>query len=172
MPKSKCALPLLFLCAAWMAAQSAPAAKDVSIITVHEGETVTVPENPRPQPRARAGFWSFRAPDDPVLRTNREAFHDKTWAVTQSVWLAAIVFDAEATHQGLAHHNCVEGDIVGSPHPGRGELYLNSLPEYAAGTAFNYMAMRLVGKPLIFEWASWGVISHVRGGSAWIRNCW
>jgi hypothetical protein len=164
---------LLFLCAAWLSAQSAPgAANNISMITVHEGETVTLPENPQPQPHRRAGFWTFRAPDDPILRTNREFFHDRTWEVTQSVWLAAIVFDAEATHQGLAHHNCVEGNIVGDPHPSRKELYLNSLPEYAAGTAFNYVAMRLVGKPLIFEFPGGGIVSHVRGGSAWIRNCW
>jgi hypothetical protein len=130
-----------------------------------------LPENPRPQPE-RAGFWTFGSPDAPApLRSNREVFHDRTWLATQSFWLGTIVYDSELTHQGLAHHNCVEGSQIG-PHPSRGALYRSDLPEYVVGTAFNYLALRFLAKPLIFEFAAYGSVEHLRGGTAWLLNCW
>jgi hypothetical protein len=146
------------------------------VIRLHAGESITLPENPEPALHPeKAGFWTFRGSDDPVLRSNREAFHDKTWGVTQSIWLGTIVYDVELTHQGLAHHNCVErnwdtGSLPG--HPSRGALYLSALPEYAAGTGLNYVMLRFFGKPLIFEFPTYAAVQHIRGGSAWLMNCW
>jgi hypothetical protein len=143
-----------------------------TLVTVHEGETITLPENPQPQPE-KATFWSFRRFDVLVpLRTNREAFHDKTWRATQSVWLGAIIYDSELTHQGLAHHNCVEGNRDLSHHPSRAAIYLSDLPAYSVGTAFNYLALRFVGKPLIFEFAGINTVQHLIGGSQWLERCW
>jgi hypothetical protein len=140
-------------------------------IIFHESERVLLPDAPEPQPVV--GFWSLRGTDDsaPPLRTNREAFHDRTWVVTQVAWLGTIVYDSELTHQGLAHHKCVEanGD---NPHPSRAALYRSDIPEYAVGTAFNWMVLRFVGKPLIFEFPAYGGIEHIRGGSEWLLDCW
>jgi hypothetical protein len=173
----KFALAVLVLC-------SALSAQNV-FIPVDKGETATLPEAPSVlcsrspavcdsryavAPPPKAGFWSFRAPDDPVLRSNHEVFHDKTLLATQAFWLGAITYDVELTHQGLAHHNCVEhGD---DPHPSRSELYVGNLPEYLVGSGFNYISMRYFGKPNIFLFATWGSVEHLRGGSAWITNCW
>jgi hypothetical protein len=109
--------------------------------------------------------------DDPSLRTNHEMFHDKTLILAESAWLGAITYDVELTHQGLAHHRCVEqnGD---SQHPSRGALYLGSLPEFAVGTAWNWLAAKYVWKPLILEFPVYSGLEHIRGGSGWLLNCW
>jgi hypothetical protein len=142
-------------------------------VVLHEGDSVTLPESTTVQaPRSEPGFWSFTDGQDRApLRTNSQAFRDKGWAVTQSVWLGAIVYDVELTHAGIAHHRCSEanGDY---PHPSRASLYLGSIPEYAVGTGFNYLMMRFVGKPMIFVVSGWGTVQHIRGGSAWLTNCW
>lgn len=128
---------------------------------------------PLPQRMEKAGFWSFRGLGDPALRTNSEVFHDKTLLGTEGFWLGSIVYDAELTHQGLAHHKCVEAsNLIDDPHPGRGELYAWAVPEFAAGTALNYLMIRFVGKPLILETAGIASTSHLRGGSRWLTNCW
>jgi hypothetical protein len=162
---------LTFLCTnAFGQSTSGPSPATGNI--VHESESSTLVDAPEPQ-GARAGFWTFGAPDAPApLRTNREAFRDKTWLAAQTVWLGAIVYDSELTHEGLAHHRCVEGNSDLGPHPSRRAIYLSDLPEYAVGTAFNWLVLRYVGKPLIFEFPSYGTVQHVRGGSAWLSNCW
>lgn len=159
------------------------------ITTLHEGESITLPESPSalcasspevcdprfnqgPDTSDKAGFFSVRGPDDRPLRTNREVFHDKTWAVTQAVWLGAITYDVEITHQGIAHHKCVEGNLDLKERPTRASLYLDNLAEYAAGTGFNYIALRFIAKPVSFLFPTWSSIEHIRGGSQWLMNCW
>lgn len=133
----------------------------------------SLPHAPQPQQSGKTGFWSFRGLNDPVLRTNRQVLHDKTLLATESFWLGSIVYDAELTHQGLAHHKCVEATtLVDDRHPSRGELYAWDVPEFAAGTALNYLMMRFVGKPLIFETAGIASAEHLRGGSKWLMSCW
>ena len=166
-------LSLLLFCASTATAQSASAidCPPATGVCLQEGETTTMPDAPEPQLQPpRATFWTF-GDGEAVVRTNREAFHDKTWLITQGAWLGAIVYDVELTHQGLAHHKCVEqnGDTA---HPSRGELYTSSIPEYAVGTAFNYMMLRLVTKALIFEFPAMSGTKHIIGGTKWVMNCW
>lgn len=133
----------------------------------------SLPNAPQPQGPEAAGFWTFRGLDGPVLRTNREAIHDKTLLGAEAFWLGSIVYDAELTHQGLAHHKCVEAStLVDDRHPSRGELYVWDVPEFAVGTALNYLMLRFVGKPLIFETVGIASVEHLRGGSRWLTNCW
>ena len=40
--------------------------------------------------------------------TNREVFDKKFW-IAHGIFLDSIIYDAELTHQGLAHHRCVAG---------------------------------------------------------------
>ena len=86
--------------------------------------------------------------------------------------MGAIVYDSELTHQGLAHHKCVEGNQNLPKHPSRGQIYRSDLPEYLVGTAYNYAMLRLVGKPLIFVFAGYGSSEHIRAGSGWLTQCW
>lgn len=164
---------LVATAAAQQAAKPAPVAlREGESMTVHEGESVTFMDAPMPQ-REKAGFWSVGDADARVpLRTNYEVFHDKTWLTTQAVWLGAIVYDVEVTHAGVAHHRCAEGNEDLAAHPSRGELYRSNIPEYAVGTAFNWLMLKYMTKPLIFVFSGYDTIKHLRGGTGWLQDCW
>lgn len=145
-----------------------PTVLDGRTVILHEGDQ-SLSDEPLPQPKP-AGF--FTAGDDAPIRSNRQAVHDKTWVTTQAFWLAAIAYDVELTHQGVAHRKCAEKNLELDEHPSRGSLYLGSLPEYAAGTAFNWIVLRYAFKPLIFLFPVWNGAEHIRGGTSWLLNCW
>lgn len=48
-----------------------------------------------------------------------------------------VVFDVEMTHQGIAHHKCVENE-VGDLFPSRGGTYRTDLLVLAGLTALDY----------------------------------
>jgi len=150
-----------------------PSANEVSPTALcSRSPDVCAPDAPQPQP-VKAGFWTISEPDDAQpLRSNREVWHDKTWRGLQLFWLGAIVYDMELTHAGIARHKCVEVNQNLPQHPSRGRLYLENLPEYAAGTAFNWLALRYIGKPLIFVFPAMASEVHLRAGSTWPTNCW
>ena len=120
------------------------------------------------------GFWDVGNPDSSQpLRTNSQIFHDHLWQTTQAVWLSSIVYDEEVTHQGLAHHKCYEKNLFNNPNPSRWQLYRNSIPEYAFGTAFNYLMMRYVTKSLILGFPAIATKEHIEGGTQWFtEGCW
>jgi hypothetical protein len=73
------------------------------------------------------------------------------------------------THQGLAHHKCVE-ENGGDPHPGRGELYGKDLGVMALSTGFDWFMARnrIPLVPYVLPIA--GTAEHVRGGTAWVTE--
>jgi hypothetical protein len=153
----------LLLCACGAAAQDLlPARADSSSMI----------QAPQPAPAHEpVGFWTFRSVDGPALRTNREAFHDKTWRVAQTVWLASIVYDVELTKSGLSHHRCVEKNID-PPFPRRSQMYISVIPEYVGGTLLSWAMLRFVGKPLMLEFPAIGTAIHLDGGTKWLMDCW
>ena len=94
----------------------------------------------------------------------------KPFLAAHAIFLAATVFDVEMTHQGLAHHMCVEQN--GSPHPSRGELYQSQLLQFAAvsGVDLLFQAAHLQFAP--YMGAIIGTIKHVDGGTRWATGCW
>jgi hypothetical protein len=139
-----------------------PDAPSSSSVTNHEETSL-----PREEPR----FWTLGDAEH-AIRTNRQVFHDKTWLGVQGFWLGTIVYDTELTHQGLAHHNCVEGNAGLGPDPSRGDLYRYNMLVYTVGTSYNWLVMRFVGKPLIFTFPAVNSFQHLRGGSKWLADCW
>ena len=95
----------------------------------------------------------------------------KPFLAAHAVFLAATVFDVETTHQGLAHHMCVEQN-GSSPLPSRGELYKTHLLEFGAFTGMDllFQAAHFKGAPYVG--AIVGTIKHVNGGTRWITGCW
>jgi len=144
-------------------------------LEISPGICTVVPDAPQPQfapAPEKPDFWTFGDSEAAhPLRTNAEVFHDKVFLATQGVWLGSIVFDVEIAHQGLAHHNCVEGNDDG-PHPSRFGLYEGHIPKYAVGTALKWVMMKYVSKSMIFVFPTYGSIKHFEGGSAWLHNCW
>ena len=113
-----------------VASNGAPSAREEVVAARVIEKSEVLPDAPSAV-RKQPSFLAFRGPRDPSpLRTNREVFHNKILVTTQLVWLGAIVFDVEATHQGLAHHKCVEGN-GSNPQPSRGGLYRSDLAEYS-----------------------------------------
>jgi hypothetical protein len=120
--------------------------------------------------RKAPNFWGFGDGHSP-LRSNLEIFRDRSWQITEGMWLSSMIYDAELTHAGLAHHKCVESNVDG-PYPSRGELYLNDLPEFAVGNAFSFLMTKYITKPLMFEFPAYASVVHFRGGSHWLTQCW
>jgi hypothetical protein len=76
--------------------------------------------------------------EQPQLNFPRRRILDKRFVFAHVALFGSVIFDTEVTHQGLAHHNCVESR-VGLPHPTRGRLYASDLSVAAAITAFDYL---------------------------------
>ncbi len=104
----------------------------------------------------------------------------KMWAA--NIFLAgATIFDVESTHQGLAHHMCVEGNSDLNNKPSRGELYLDNLEQFAPVvvmgglTALSGRAAHLpvwAWKALRYIGPIYGSTIHLRGGIRWYTRCW
>ncbi|HEX4489349.1 MAG TPA: hypothetical protein VH088_23950 [Terriglobales bacterium] len=106
------------------------------------------------------------------------------WSIANPVWtkkfifahslmLASGVYDAEITHQGLAHHRCVEKNF-GDPYPSRGKIYRDAMLPIAAATAADWF-MAKIGIPVVPYTVMPGEISvmHFRSGSRWFtHDCW
>ncbi len=150
-------------------APSSSRANDDYEVPLQPRETLSAPDLPPHKP----GFWEFgRCDADNPLRTNHEVFHDKTWQVAQSFWMGSIVYDVEATHQGIAHHKCVEANDGLNIRPSRFVLYRDHIAEYAAGTAFSLAMLKYVSKALLIEFPAMSSVGHLRGGSEWFMDCW
>lgn len=138
-------------------------------------ETPDLPSTPLPEEEeepSHVGFWTFGNWDvPPALRTNHQAFHDRTFLTAHAIWMASIVYDVELTHQGMAHHKCVEDDSD-NPNPSRWQLYRGSIPFYAVGVFIDYLELRFVWKPSTLEIPAITSIKHFKGGSEWLTECW
>jgi hypothetical protein len=124
------------------------------------------PEPVKPLPH---GAWQH---DPPRLKT-----FTRTWVIAHSVFAASIVYDAEVTHTGIAHHKCVEQNSDLPRHPSRGELYRDSALPFAVMTGFDL----LVQSRHLPKGAAWiGYIGAIYGtgihagyGSTWFgAGCW
>lgn len=126
--------------------------------------------------------WDLDTPvlSTPVLSPQARIWDKKMWAA-HMVLAGSMVFDAEVTHQGLAHHRCVEGNIDIGEHPSRKALYLDDLVQFLPATLlFDWFiggvggrashANRWLSQPLKFEGALIGSVVHIRGGIQWFTH--
>lgn len=129
------------------------------------------PSQVKSEERKKAGFWTFGdSLSDKPLRGTKETLTSKVFVVSHSLALAAIVFDVEATHQGLAHHKCVEGNTSFSDHPSRGELYKDNLIIFAALTGMDFLYDKYAWKPLSLIHPAGEIYVHVKGGASWFTD--
>jgi hypothetical protein len=122
--------------------------------------------------RPKTGFWATQNPlgANVALRTNREAWTSKSFLISEAVHVSAISFDVEATHQGLAHHRCVEHGE--NPHPSRGSLYLSSVPELGVSLLWGWFVSREIWQPMVLPVPVVGSLGHIMAGQKWFANCW
>lgn len=130
--------------------------------------------------------WDLADPKAPTKQLPRVApLSEPIWdkkALAAQVFLAgSMIFDIEATHQGIAHHRCVEGSLVLPRHPSRGELYLDQLEVFAPTVvmeALGAMALRRAHLPrwawksMLYLGPTEGSPGHIRAGTKWLTQCW
>jgi len=124
--------------------------------------------------------WNLADVQQPT-RPRRDPIWDKKMWAAHLIETASMVFDVEMTHQGLAHHMCVEGNSDLSRHPSRGELYTDNLYPLAGADVMDWllaMAGRHAGlprwfwKPLGYMGPVYGTFLHIQGGVEWRTRCW
>ena len=127
--------------------------------------------------------WPLNAPNQPKKpEVHIEPYWDKTTIATWGVLAGSMIFDSEITHQGIAHHNCVERNLDVGRYPSRGELYFdNFVGEFAPLFALEWvggLAMRN-GHVNGRFWKSFRryyplgpAAWHFEGGAQWLAHCW
>jgi len=125
--------------------------------------------------------WNLGQPTErPTTAPPRHPVWDKKMWVAHIVYAGSTIFDVEVTHQGLASHRCVEGNIELGTNPTRRALYLdNFLTEFVPETFFDWITAagarashlpRWYWKPVGYIGATAGTIIHVRGGIQWFTH--
>jgi hypothetical protein len=121
---------------------------------------------------------------EPIKSTNSAPpprIWDKKMLAAHLFLAGSIVFDVEATHQGIAHHMCVEGNSDLNRKPSRGELYLDNLEQFApmvlmdslgALTGRSAHLPRWAWKAIGYEGPVIGSTLHLRAGIQWFTQCW
>jgi hypothetical protein len=112
----------------------------------------------------------FRAPE-PALKTVK--VFNKKFIAAHTAFLGSIVYDAELTHQGLAHHKCVEANPYLGLHPSRGELYKQNLLTFGGIGGLDWLAGRFIKIPYVpYVTPVVETTLHIQGGSKWLTECW
>lgn len=125
----------------------------------------TLPDTPQPGMLVR-----LEKPLPPeVPQGKRRTVWNKKFVSAHAAYLGAIVYDAEVTHQGLAHHKCREG-TGGDPTPSRGELYEKNIATFAAALGFDWFLARHKAPYIPYLLPVAGTVVHVRGGTEWFTE--
>ncbi len=150
----------------------------VSVASVPEDTTAAsgMPNAPEPgaglAPAVAVYQPNAHRPPEPAAVRDQKVFNKK-FIAAHAVLLGSIVYDAELTHQGLAHHECVEANTYLGPHPSRAELYRQNLLAFGAVGGLDWVAAKFIKIPYL-PYVTPGVESvvHLRGGSKWLTQCW
>jgi len=118
------------------------------------------PQNPGLQAPLRAEAAQEKARPAKVLNKKFIAMH--------AALFGSVVFDSEVTHQGIAHHKCVEAH--GNPYPSRGQLYAKNLSVAATLTGIDYVLQRLRVPFIPYAPAAIRTYKHIHGGMQWFTE--
>jgi hypothetical protein len=130
-----------------------------------------------PEPRGREEFspaaYVSSGSKQPVAAIKAEPVLNKKFIAVHAAFLASIVYDAELTHQGLAHHKCVESNTELGPHPGRGTIYGQNMLAFGVIGGLDWVAARFIKIPFLpYVTPSVASAEHITGGSKWLTECW
>lgn len=153
------------------------------------GALSTVPNSEPPQAPSSTSLakqdtfaWSLTEPTKQADTAPKPPpiWDKRMWAATIFLTGAA-VFDIEMTHQGVAHHKCVEGNLSLARHPSRFELYFDNFQDLAPKVLLNSLAVlgmraahlpRRYWKPVGYAGPLYAGAVHLRGGIQWYTRCW
>jgi hypothetical protein len=172
-----------------------PADKTGFLVSAPAGEGTATNETPLPSAKSEYKETAISAPPDapgyrggealvaavyepgqskqpePALRN--DSVLNKKFIAAHAVLLGSMVYDAELTHVGLAHHKCVEANPYLGAHPSRGEIYGQNLLAFAAIAGLDWITAKLIKVhclPYVAPIAE--SVVHFRGGSQWLTECW
>ena len=98
---------------------------------------------------------------------------NKKFIAAHTAFLGSIIYDAQTTHQGLAHHKCVEANPYLGVRPSRGEVYKQNLLTFGAISRLDWATARFIKIPYIpYVTPIVETTVHIQGGSKWLTECW
>ena len=125
-----------------------------------------------PASAARCGPWSCWNVAE-HSRPWSEVVKNKTMWTAIGIDLAAGAFDVEMSHEGYAHHRCVEGGEGLPPHASRAQLYKHNVGEQVFVIAYDLMATKIkMPRWLLYGMDVYPIEAHMRAGLRWYENCW
>jgi hypothetical protein len=129
--------------------------------------------------------WDLAVPSVPAKESATAPRPDPIW--DKKAWAAqiflvgTIIFDVEATHQGIAHHKCVEGNNTLREQPSRGELYVDNLKQFVPMVVMEGLGAlalrhghlpRWAWKAMVYGGPVYPSAMHLHGGIKWVTQCW
>ena len=164
-------------------------ATDPAIYDEQDGADRTVPNSELPDAPSSTGparqdtfVWSLTEPTkQPNAAPPPVPIWDKKVLAANIFLAGTTIFDIEMTHEGIAHHKCVEGNLALTRHPSRGELYFDNLQQFvpvvviSGLTALSGRAAHLpvwFWKTMEYMGPVYGSTIHLRGGIHWYTRCW
>jgi hypothetical protein len=140
----------------------------------HVTETHALPSVPAPgtEGATAAAYYEPQGPKWPLPSLERGNVVNKKFLLTHAAFLGSIVYDAELTHEGLAHHKCVESNPSLGTHPSRGEIYEQNMLVFGAVTGLDWVTAKLRIRYLPYVSPIVGSAVHFTGGSKWLTECW
>ena len=121
-----------------------------------------------------------KAPIAPSVPAREPVWDKKMWAA-HFVLASSMIFDVEMTHEGIAHHRCVEGNSDVRSYPSRSELYLDNLKQFAPIVVMDWLGSAAFRAHHLPRWARMslgylgpgiGSAKHFKGGIDWYTKCW
>jgi hypothetical protein len=156
------------------------ATPDVPMDFKSSPETTDLPDAPSATFSVKPPTWNLaETPPPPAPRQIEPIWDKKMWAA-HLILAGSMIFDVEMTHQGLAHHQCVEGNDNLESKPSRGELYVDNLKQFAPMLVMDWLGTATVRaghlprwfwKPLGYAGPIYGSFKHFHGGISWYTRC-
>ncbi len=124
------------------------------------------------QPPKPAEHWYQKRWDYPNVPTRQVLKSKALWGTVGGDFLISS-FDAEMSHEGYAHHRCVEGSQFLPNYASRWQLYENNLKENSAVAIVSFVWLKVKGpKPILPGFLISPAVVHIRAGMNWYDNCW
>jgi hypothetical protein len=148
-------------------------------IPTKASETALLPDAPAPRIGTNneadalpvAAYVTTR-PRQPEPAVERVRVFNKKFIAVHAAYLGSIVYDTELTHEGLAHHRCVESNASLGTHPSRGEMYQQNMLAFSAIGGLDWLTAKLKLRYLPYITPVVGSAVHLTGGSKWLTGCW
>lgn len=131
------------------------------------------PDAPEPIKPLPYGAWQHDSAGDPP----KQKTFTKKFVIAHVALIGATVYDSEATHQGIAHHKCLEQNSALPSRPSRADLYEEGMIPVLVMTGFDILVQsrhfeKKVGW-IAYMAPIYGTAIHIYGASTWLQTgCW